>query len=129
MAYKCPCDDSFELDRSIGRYLGPQYKLADQGLDIIEKVSKISDPLSRHLECPWQAYQNPLWKEICYYLNLEEIKGTKTIDDNTNNIVFEALLFYKNAYSRIDGYVQNKEFEKREEERKQNTMKNNFKNK
>lgn len=123
MAYSCPCANQGD---SIGRYMGKDYKLADQTLDIIEKASGFEhfDTESRNLNCPWQSYKNPLWAEVNQYIRLKEIPGTTNINDSTDNIVYEGVLFYLSRLNSVEGYIFDHEQEKREKERQHQRMKN-----
>lgn len=114
MAFKCPCvGQSYS---SIGRYIGSMYLLADQTLGTIEKTTKCSDLNSNHIECPWEAFKDPLWMEVLQWLKLEDIPGTKNIGPTTDNIVYEAVLHYKTCFNNVDAYVVNAEIEKQKDE-------------
>lgn len=121
MAYKCPCDNSGQ-ENSFGRYLGSNYQLADQQLETIEKITKTKDNFSNHYNCPWNSFYNSIWPEVLHYIKLKDLPGTQNINDNTPNRIYDGVLYYDSVYSRVDGYIQEKQMEKREKEHKKSTV-------
>jgi hypothetical protein len=127
MAFKCPCIG--QSQNSFGRYLGPMYLIADQTLGSISKATKCSDLEANYTECPWESFKDPLWSEVMQWLQLEDIPGTKNIDDNTDNIVYEAVLYYKRCFNNVDSYIIGKEMDKQKEEsNKRQQASKSFKN-
>jgi hypothetical protein len=127
MAYKCPCDSN-NLCESVGRtIIKPKkklptdpYKLVNQIFSSIEKISNVKQ--DELIECPWVSFFNPLWIEVQNIDKLKSITGENPNPEKTDAIVYEAWIFYRQAFNAINNHVlieEHKEIEDQMRKQKQ----------
>lgn len=56
-------------------------------------------------ECPWKAFEDPLWKEISKCIQLEN-NGLPPVRDSTDNIVYEGYFKYKGFLNSVSNYIE-----------------------
>lgn len=135
--YNCPCDSKYSVKnistRSVKRL---DVIEADQILETIENSFNPKDqmkefnsltkrniaPMSEHLECPWIALRDPLWAAVGHYLYLMDIPGTTNINSSTDNIVYEAVMYYKKQEAKLESYLAKKQYDKTEADRRKKAI-------